>query len=413
MKRIFISVLFSNSAAAGLAFAINIILARILPVAEFGRINLILTISMLLFSIADFGISNTIVVFYNRFKEQIGQRNFGYLKGLYNRYLVACSAVGILSALVLLKIYSLGLLEFACILLTFLSFLIFRHANSIDQAAGNWRAYNTINVSNALIKLLAIVLAFVVLSKVLGQSSAYDSILIGLIIYAFLSLFMVLWKNSLRGIKGTLSGDDSRFGQSISSIFVPLGIINIFIVMTMRFGSLVVEKMLGSEYLAMFSAANILAMVVPLVTGSLMNVLIRDAAERGSAFLPKIFEKQKQYLKYLIAFFVLGILLSKYVILILFGSAYLPAAGIFNILLVAYLGGVFFTPLESYFYGHDQKTIMHLRFYQMMIVVVGSIVTIPFFQLHGVAVCIVLSRVVGWATIYYKAKAVIAGGAEC
>jgi O-antigen/teichoic acid export membrane protein len=413
MKRVFISVLFSNSAAAGLAFAINLILARILPVAEFGRINLILTISMLLFSLADFGISNTIVVFYNRFKEQIGQKNFRYLLGLYKRYLLACSAAGIVSAVVLLRIYSLGFLEFSCILLTFLSFLIFRHANSIDQAAGNWRAYNTINVTNSLIKILAIVLTFLVLSMALGRSSAYDSILIGLMIYAFLSLFMVLWKNSLSGMKSTLTGDDGSFSQSISSIFVPLGIINLFIVMCMRFGSLVVEKMLGSEYLAMFSAANILAMVVPLITGSLMNVLIRDAAERGTAFLPKIFEKQKQYLKYLVAFFVLGVLLSKYVILILFGSAYLPAAEIFNILLVAYLGGMFFTPLESYFYGHDQKTIMHLRFYQMMIVVLGSIVTIPFFQLHGVAVCIVLSRVVGWTWIYCKAKSVMAGGAQC
>jgi len=409
VRQAFISVLFGNTAAAGILFIINVLLAHTLTLESFGRINLIFTLSMLLFAVADFGTSNTIVIFYNRFKDGLDASNYSYIYRCYLFYLVLCLVGGVVAGILFQHIYDLSIIELVTILLSFSCFLIYRHFNAVNQAIGNWRDFNYFNVLNNLIKLISIFASLFILGKAFRWMTGYNSILVGMLFHSVLILTIAMLFNAFRRGKVAITGSNKRIEKKIVGILIPLGVMNIFIVVTMRFGSLIVEKVLGSEYLAIYSAANILAMVIPLITTSLMNVMIKDASEKGLSCIPKILSIQKKYFKYLILIFIIGSLLSRCFISLIFGEDFIEAAGVFTVLMVPYLGGVYFTPLESYFYGYDQKMIMVLRFFQMVIVVVGSIVMIMPFKLYGVALAIAISRIFGWFFITKKAKSLSRG----
>lgn len=407
MKKAFLSVLFSNAVAAGLSFFLNVFLARVLSLREFGRISLLFTLIVLLYSISDFGVCNTIVVFYNRYKERLGPTGLSRLATRYVAYLFFCVLVGLAAGTLFWKTYDLTLAEVVTILVSFFCLLLFRHNNALNQALGDWRLYNIVNISNIASKFILVVTSFAAMSLIGGFVSDYQSILAGMLLHAALILIMALSGNAVLRKRITCKAVENGLNCRLSKIFVPLGFSNLFAVVTMRFGFLIVEKRLGSESLAIYSAANILAMVVPLVTTSLMNVMIRDAAVRGSAHLKILFKRQKTYLLLLLATYVTGLTLSSHFFVLIFGSEYAEAAGVFNVLLLPYLGGVFFTPLESYFYAQKQRTVMQLSGCRMAIVIVGSMLSVSFFELYGVALSVVLSRVVGWVWIWIKAKQVV------
>jgi O-antigen/teichoic acid export membrane protein len=98
------------------------------------------------------------------------------------------------------------------------------------------------------------------------------------------------------------------------------------------------------------------------------------------------------------------------VVPMLFGTRYAESVGIFRILMLPYLGGVFFTPLESYFYAREPMTILGLKLWQTMVVAVGSLAMIGWLHLYGVALSILLSRVTGWIFIYVRSAKAVASG---
>ncbi|HHQ4902756.1 TPA: oligosaccharide flippase family protein, partial [Aeromonas veronii] len=68
IKKDIYSVIFSNFMAAGLGFVLNIVLARLLDVDEYGRIFLIFSLVTVLYTIFDFGFNSAQVIFYNKTK---------------------------------------------------------------------------------------------------------------------------------------------------------------------------------------------------------------------------------------------------------------------------------------------------------------------------------------------------------
>jgi len=127
---------------------------------------------------------------------------------------------------------------------------------------------------------------------------------------------------------------------------------------------------------------------------------------KQSDFLEKLFQSQKKYIPYLILILVALILISKPLFLILFGEEYIESVNIFRILLIAYIGGIFFTPLESYFYSHHQKIILQIKFLQMLLIIFGVWITSKWFALEAIATVIVLSRILGWVILYFNVRGV-------
>ncbi len=404
LKLAFVSVFFGNMVAAGLSFVLNVLLSRFLTVAEFGRISLIFSLVVTFFTIADFGFSNTTIIFYNRFREKYPVNPLYYLNSIY---IIFFGLISLLSAIVIYffihPYFQLRLYESFLIFFVFVPFMIFRYLNSCNQAYGKWTQFNILNISNKLIQLFAMFLGAYLFYKVLTICGKYQSILYGYTLYPIL-LLIVTFAFNFQYLHFSRDRDKANnVLKDLSRIAVPLGLTNIFIIISMRFGYLVAERVLGNEALGVFSAANTLALVFPLITTSLMNVLLRETATHKQDFLRKIINNQKRYAFFLLIFLALSIFLSRFFILFIFGDNYVDAVNIFRILLIPYIGGIFFTPLQSYFYSHQPKTIMSVQFMQMLIVIMGSIYLIKSYHLIGIAVAIALSRIAGWIYISISA----------
>lgn len=408
LKLAFLSVFMGNMVTAGLSFFLNVLLSRMLSVSEFGKISLLFSLVITFFTISDFGFSNTTIIFYNRYKNSYQNNPLHYLNSIYLRFwLVVCLISVLVIVLFIRGYFELSNRESFLIFWVFIPFMLFRYLNSCNQAYGKWLNFNILNISNKLIQFLSIMGAIFILSYITGKFGRYNSALIGYAIYPILLLLLSLYMNHDFLHFKRPQKDKKQVFSDISKIALPLGMTNIFVIISMRFGYLATDKLLGSEALGIFSAANTLALVFPLITTSLMNVLLRETATRKQEFLSKIVNNQKRYAPYIVVILAAGILLSKTFILLIFGDKYIESISVFRILLIPYIGGIFFTPLQSYFYSHQAKTIMIVQFIQMMIVILGSIFLAGQFDLLGVALAIALSRIAGWIYISISAMVIL------
>lgn len=408
LKAAFVSVLFGNLITAGLSFTLNVVLSRFLTVSEYGRISLIFSLVITFFTIADFGISNTTIIFYNRFKGKYIHNPLHYLNSYYLRFwLMILVLSGLIIFTLIRQYFNLSLYESIVIYSVFLPFMLFRYLNSCNQAHGKWLYFNILNISNKVLQFSAIFLGVLLFYTILGQYGRYQSVLYGYNIYPLLLLIIsLIFNHGYLHFKRDVHGAQNVL-KDLSKIALPLGLTNVFVIISMRFGYLATDKILGSEELGIFSAANTLALVFPLITTSLMNVLLRETATQKETFLKKIIANQKQYAPILLIFLFLAILLSKYFIVFIFGDKYIASIPIFRILLIPYIGGIFFTPLQSYFYSHRPKTIMTVQFMQMLVIICGSLIFINIYGLIGVALSIMLSRIAVWIYISFSAHSII------
>lgn len=400
MRKAFFSVAASNLAGAGLGFLINVLLARLLDVASFGRINLVFSIIMIFYTVTEFGFGNSAVIFYNRHRDDKGADSIRVVNYIYLRFLLIVTVLSLLVLTYLSKIYALSSLETTVVFVSFVMFGVYRYLCAIHQAVGNWTQFNFLTLSNNILKAICMAIALVVIAVWLGFENFYNSVLYGYILYSILLLLIALIATrSFMVFSQTVNKDDVK---EFIKILAPIGVAGVFIVITMRFDSLIIEKWLGSGALGIYSAANSLAMVFPIITGSLMNVVLRESAGEKSQFLERVLTNQKKYFTTLLLVMVLSYLLSDIIIGLLFGSTYSDAVDIFKVLLIAYIGGVFFTPLESYFYANHPNVILVMRFVQMITFILLSVSFVGRFGIIGVAFSVVLTRIIAWVFFYIK-----------
>lgn len=400
MRKAFFSVAASNLAGAGLGFLINVLLARLLDVASFGRINLVFSLIMIFYTVTEFGFGNSAVIFYNRHRDDKGADSISVVNFIYLRFLLLVTVLSFLVMLFLSKLYALSSLEITVVFVSFVMFGAYRYLCAIHQAVGNWAQFNILTLSNNILKALCIAIALVVLSVWLGIENYYNSVIYGYIVYSVLLLLIALIATkSFMVLPKNVNKDEIK---EYIKILTPIGIAGVFIIITMRFDSLIIEKWLGSGPLGIYSAANSLAMVFPIITGSLMNVVLRESAGDKALFLEKVLTNQKKYLMTLLLVMATSYILSDFIIGVLFGSTYADAVAIFKVLLIAYIGGVFFTPLESYFYANHPNVILAMRFVQMITLILLSVSLIGKFGILGIAYSVVLTRIIAWVFFYIK-----------
>jgi O-antigen/teichoic acid export membrane protein len=402
--RVVFSVLFGNIASAGFAFALNVLLARLLTKGDFGRVNLLFSMVTVLYTFGDFGFSSAAVVFYNSSKQSkddpLGQLNRCYCEFLG---VVLILLVGIL--LMLAPLYHMTFFETGTALVALICFCLYRHALSLLQAMGAWAPYNTLNIGGNFLKVMFLPPLFFGLGWWGGR---YGGALVGYTLQSLALVGMGAW--FLKG-KMYLCEVDRDVRGALWKILWPLGVVNISVVLTMRFGVFLVEKVLGPEELAILSAANTLALVFPLITTSIMNVLLKEsAATPGREFLTAILRKQRRFLPVLLGVLILSMLLARPMTVLLFGPGYRDAGGLLAWLLIPYIGGVFFTPLESYFYGNDQRLLMRLRIVQLGFTVLISILLIGKIGLYAIVWGTVLTRAMGWIYIFMKVRSLLGDG---
>lgn len=402
MKKAFFGVAASNLVGAGIGFLINIILARLLDVSLYGRINLILSIIMIFYTIADFGFGSSLVVYYNRHKLQRGYESIGVFNYYYVRWMSIVAMASVVILLGVKNIYLLSVWEYILIYLSAVLVCFYRYACSIHQAVGDWVKYNSLIISNNLIKFIALMVVYSFVAYRVLEVKYYEATLIAYLCHITALIIVTIsvsrkyvYVNSIGNVAGN---------SELKQIILPIGIAGIFVIITMRLDSLIIGKILGPQSLGIYSAANSLALVFPLITGSLMNVMLREASSLKEKMLDSILQNQKKYFVPAIVILVIAMACSDLLITNIFGEKYSECVPIFRILLLAYVGGVYFTPLETYFYANRQQFVLKLKFAQMILLFVFVIVLIDIAGLNGVAYAVVMNRVCIWTYLYLKAR---------
>lgn len=406
MKKTIFSVIASNFLSSGLGFLINVFLARYLTVTGYGRINLIFSFIIILFSLFEFNFGNSLIVFYKRtlktYNENPNDLLF-FINKLFLKYLPYSIPFIIISLFILKKVYSLSTLELVIISGNFYLFLIYRYIATLHQAIGDWRIFNFLNVMNNVIKFIAMALAVLLISNFV---TAYESILIGNGIFPIVVLIIaIVYSKDLIKVKSI--SNDKRYKKIFYRIILPLGISNIFVIVSMRADNLIIEKVLGSEAVGIYAAANVIALMFPLITSALRNVFLQEGAGKGKFFLIQILNRQKKYGVYVLGILLFAFLISKPMFSVFYGVRYNESIILFRILLIPYVGGIFFTPLESFFYSYSPNKIRNLKLIQMVVVVLMAIILIQYFQLIGVALAVALSRIYGWVYLMWNSHKVL------
>jgi O-antigen/teichoic acid export membrane protein len=407
MIKLFFGVAASNFAGAGFGFLLTVFLARVLDVPSFGKANFIFSVISILAGFADFGFSSSLVVFYNRFRADSPNDPLLTVNAVYAKYLLFVSFIAIPLLSVLGRFYALSHWETAVIYFSFLLFSLYRYMASVHQATGNWKRFNILIVANSIVKFLSVTLLVLAAGTFFPLQSRFGGLMAGYLCYSLI-IFVFAVLLTWRKIQFTFTTDAMQAGQ-FYKILLPLGTAALLVTICMRFDSMLIQKYLGPHDLGIYSAANTLAFAFPLITGSLMSVLLREMAHDPSQ-LTRILAAQRKFLPYGLALLVITCASAGIVVPMLFGARYVESVGIFRILLIPYLGGVFFTPLESYYYAKEPMTILGLKLWQTIVVAVGSLTMISSLHLYGVALAILLSRVTGWIFIYGRSTRAAATG---
>ncbi|WP_103866236.1 lipopolysaccharide biosynthesis protein [Aquimarina sp. I32.4] len=402
MRRAILSVSFFNFFSAGLAFLINIFFARYFSVDVYGRINLLLSFTLIINTIGDFGFSNTNVIFTNKFKDEYSFEKLTLIVNyFYKKYLIWILISCLVLVLVFNFLYELTYLE--NIFLFFQGGVIsfFRFLLSFHQAYGNWNKFNLINVSLNIFKFLFLAACFVVPFFTIEENLiSYNLVLVILSAACFLS-FVLSFIYSFRYLKIKVKTPEIKgLNEGFKRILIPLIGINVVIVFAMRSDSLIIQKYLGENALGIYSAANSLALVFPLITNSIMQVLLKEASNKGIDYLRRIIELQKKHFLFIVLVLIGVELLSYYLIPIVFGQEYESSVKYFQVLILAHLGGLIFTPLESYFYSKKTNLIFMLKCIQLSIIIIIPVIFVSSYGLLIMVLSVLLSRVVGWIILY-------------
>lgn len=394
-------VFLSNVLAAALGYLFTLIIARKLPVDSFGRISLIISYIYICATIADFGMTITVVTLSNKCEGRDKWSVLAYFNRLFLKLFV------VFLPLILLLIGGIGItegftsLEFATLFISYVSFLFFRYMQSVQQADGKWLVYNVGNVLNNVLKIstLAVPLLLfftVVQSDILWSYLVYSAILL---------VVSVVWMYRF-GVKNCFRDDDA-LNYCIRKHLCSIGISNIIVVLIMRLDLLFISYYLDAQAVGIYSAANSLALIIPLFTNSLMNVLLKYIPDAKWEYLKQLKHFQKKYAVYVLLLIVMLCLLSSHLVRFIYGERYQDSSMIFAILGIIYLLSVLFTPLEAFFYTEYPRYVLCMRVIQLLILLIGLIFFIERWGLYAVAISVFFSKIVNWISLMFRTNKIL------
>lgn len=390
MKNTILKVFSTNILSAGLGFLLMVILSKYLSVSDFGKINYVISIIMILYALYDFGAVNTIVIFYNKFNKELNNNALKILNIFFKRYIFFIFFISIISGFVLDYLSNLEILEIIIITLNSLLLFIVKFMQAIFQAKGKWNTYNNITLINNLIKITIISFA----AYVAAEKYLYDSILYAYGLYIILLFGYVLFKSfKYLEIDNKIKMQNYR----ILKIMIPIGLINVVLILIQRGDILLIERYLDQHQLGLYSIANQLAMIFPIIATAMSIVFLKQASENDKIyFKEKIIKKQKYLI--LPSFFILLIvtIFAEDIIRIIYDVKYIESKYILIILLYIQIIGIFFTAIESYTFVHYQQKYLIIKLIQLFLFILISIILVERFNLIGILIAMGISKIFSW-----------------
>lgn len=401
-----IGLVFSGNALNGLiGFLILISLTRWLNVSEYGVVSFFWTLIIAISAIYEFGVEKSFLILFGKERNQFEKKRLVFK---YNNLRLRTIIVFILMYLFgeslgfFTKILTIS--ERLLIILSSICYLVYFHSLALLQIEKNLKRYSTFLTFPSFFRLILILLCILFLTNLDGTNrilAIEASILFALLISAFL-----IQVNKKHQLRFPLSSD-INFTSLKPLLFGSLifGVLSVINKVGMRIDNIVIFFFLDKTGVGLFNAANNLALVFPMITTAILTVFFREFSFNTEKQQQHIAMIKKYQLRMVFPVIITAILLFYYsssVIIFFLGSDYTATASIFQVLVIPYLGGILFTPLESYFFSYSQNFIFKVKLIQFSTGIIITALLILKFGIAGLGFSQLITRTFGWMVYTVK-----------
>jgi O-antigen/teichoic acid export membrane protein len=388
-------VLTGNIIGSGFAFIATILITRTLGPAQFGLFSLALAVMGIASQFSDFGIRTGLVRFASLYLKIDKQRANLIFKVSLKLKLLTSTLIFLIG---FISSYTLAVHVFEKPELTFpfkLAFVgafgtsLFGYILATLQARQSFKFYTLVKLITPLGKMTLIGILFLTV-KLNLQSALITVIFLPFI--AFLIGSLIIPKDFLK-----VGGNEKEAFHELYH-FSKWILVSIFSVMIFqRIDVLMLGYFKPAEDIGLYSAGYTLALLFPLITGTITTVLLPKVSEMSSK--EKLREYTKKSLKFTIPIiFPLIILLSisQPLILFIYGARYFASAIIFQILIIGFSLTIIINPISLTIYSLNRPEILaYLNVIQLLLNFLANLFLIPLYSMIGAAIATLLVQVVG------------------
>ncbi len=380
-QKALLSIFGSNISAAFFSFLANIILARSLSTQKYGETVLYIALIALWGSVSELGIGTAYVIEAgkNKTKDLESKANTDF-------FILSVTTFIISSIYFCISQNALSLLNIAFPASIF-SFAVLKYQLAKHQANQNWTQHNLINIATNLSKLLLFA-PLIALSTEQKETQIANYLYSASLIISSYIATKTYKNNSIKPPTAEICAFRKRYAQ--------LALSNISIIIAMRVDLIIIDRIVPNQ-LGNYAAANSLALVFPLITNSLMTLCIAEKSRNQHKRSPLKHRTLFLQIATATVFYFTAIQISETLINLLFGEEFHNTHKIFNILLIAYIGGIIFTPIESELYIHKSSTIWKLKLSQLILLITTGYFLTTEIGITGMAWAVVASRTLAWA----------------
>lgn len=398
-----LKVLSGNIAAQGLGFLITILISRDLGPEQYGVFSLLLAVFTVSVQIADFGISTSYVKYVS---ENLSRAREIFLTLFISRLFLALlvmaglyAGAGMISEFFFASAQYQGLLQLISAAVVFHS--LFGLVVAHFQALQRFRIFAWLNICHNFIKLTGV-------AAIAWYFPAELHLQNYLLAFCFaVSLVLVVFLPANYRLFGAFRGIHRQYLHGIHKMGFWVFLSSLATMVIMRLDIMMLKKMSTAAEVGYYTAAMHLAMIFPLITASLVTTLLPKMYE----FLKKRSIEEYVYKvlgqsRIVLVVLLLLELVSPLLIRLFFGSAYVEAIPVFQILLVAFTFGVVINPISLVLYAIDKAALLTLmNWIQLPLNFIGNLLLIPVWASAGAALSTVLLRLfAGLYVVIYLLK---------
>lgn len=377
-----------NSLACLASFLLMTVLARLISVADFGRVSYAFNVSALISLLLSFGIPSFVVIVYHR----EGPRILPEINRLAFRLVLWTLPVVVASVVVAHSLRDITRGDLAAIALSGITGLVVPHVSSICQAEGRWGDISRYQVFANTLRAFFVPCALLFAHPVARSAALWASAAASLIAAAFI---------------GIREQAHLHFAKTLNTLrkhfpdFRNLALTNTVLVFASRADLLLAGLLLLPDQLGSYSAASTLVLGMGIVQSAIMSISLHDAARSG-ARSGLVLRRQKQLLPLVAAGIFIALIGSSRGIPLLFGARYATAVTPFRFLATTLFLGILFSPVESHFSAHATRNGLWLKLVQLCTLIVFA--ALIGHSLAGLGAAVLLSRSLGWfwALLLYR-----------
>lgn len=382
----FSTVSFGNILSRLFAAVISIVIARTFGPIYFGRFSILFSIMMIIVA----GLSGIDFTYVHNslnphIKSKVGFSNYLYFKLFVSLIL---TVVGFLFASYISQNIFKQEVTFSGITITLFSaffFITYTTVYTYYQASENFVKYSIIQVLYYFFVLLGTILFFKFNIKEY-EFFLIPYLIVGLLIFSF---FLIFHRDIL-----TLNNRNLFSFVKIGKWIV---FSEMFVVLFARLDLLILSHYISGPNLGFYSAAIRIVNIYLTFTAAFSAIMLPKASRVKNQVQKKKFLKASGLLSLFLVFFsFIIILMSKYIVLILYGSEYLDSYKIVRLLLIAYIPFTFYQPFRYLTYTHNKTFYLFLiPFIQCILFVLLSGNFIKWFSIPGVIYAKAVSFIIG------------------